>query len=164
MLWLLFTTFWFILPVSWSVRNSYRLYLNYVQAKKTGVPLVILPISPQNPMWMLLADIIVPVFQRFIIAQHWPLIRYGRRSWEFKDKARVHLELGEIFMMVTPDKNVLYICDAETLMEIIQRRNEFKRPREVLEMLNVFGPNISNVADEDWPRHKKATGPPFSNE
>lgn len=31
-------------------------------------------------------------------------------------------------------------------------------------MLNVFGPNISTVSDEDWPRHKKATGSPFSNE
>ncbi|TGO55905.1 hypothetical protein BOTNAR_0235g00170 [Botryotinia narcissicola] len=31
-------------------------------------------------------------------------------------------------------------------------------------MLNVFGPNISTVSEEDWPRHKKATGPPFSNE
>ncbi|TGO22444.1 hypothetical protein BPAE_0168g00150 [Botrytis paeoniae] len=31
-------------------------------------------------------------------------------------------------------------------------------------MLNVLGPNISTVSDEDWPRHKIATGPPFSNE
>ncbi|KAF7862535.1 hypothetical protein EAF04_007408 [Stromatinia cepivora] len=50
------------------------------------------------------------------------------------------------------------------LSEVLSRRNEFKRPREVLEMLNVFGPNISTAADEDWPRHKKAIGPPFSNE
>ncbi|KAF7900088.1 hypothetical protein EAF00_004424 [Botryotinia globosa] len=98
------------------------------------------------------------------ITRSWPTIRFGRRAWEFKDKAQIHLEIGDIFVMVTPDKNVMYICDVDTLSEVLLRRNEFKRPREVLEMLNVFGPNVSTVSEEDWHRYKKATGPPFSNE
>lgn len=81
---------------------------------------------------MLLADIIVPLFQKLSITRSWPLIRFGRRAWEFKDKAQIHLEIGDIFIMVTPDKNILHICDADTLSEVLLRRNEFKRPREVL--------------------------------
>ncbi|CAD6443769.1 ed8a539d-7f47-4aae-bcd3-c26c6fbb34e2 [Sclerotinia trifoliorum] len=87
-----------------------------------------------------------PRAQRFSITKSWPLIRHGRRSWEFQDKGQIHLELGDIFIMVTPHRNTLYVCDAETLVEIVQRRNEFTRPREVLEMLNVFSPNISTVS------------------
>ncbi|KAF7871970.1 uncharacterized protein EAF02_009075 [Botrytis sinoallii] len=160
----LITTLLLLLPLTWGGRNIYKLYQNYILAKKIGVLIIILTLSPQNPIWMLLADIIVPLFQKLSITRSWPLIRFGRRAWEFKDKAQIHLEIGDIFIMVTPDKNILYICDADTLSEVLLRRNEFKRPREVLEMLNVFGPNISTVPDEDWPRHKKATGPPFSNE
>ncbi|KAF7909334.1 uncharacterized protein EAF01_003052 [Botrytis porri] len=164
MLFRLLTTLLLPLPLTWGGGNIYKLYQNYILAKKIGVPIVVLPLSPQNPIWMLLADIIVPLFQKSSITRSWPLIRFGRRAWEFKDKAQIHLEIGDVFIMVTPDENVLYICDADTLNEVLLRRNKFKRPREVLEMLNVFGPNISTVADEDWPRHKKATGPPFSNE
>ncbi|TGO36006.1 hypothetical protein BHYA_0138g00190 [Botrytis hyacinthi] len=91
-----------------------------------------------------------------------PLIRFGRRAWEFKDKAQIHLEIGDICIMVTPDKNVLYICDADTLSEVLLRRNEFKRPREVLGVLSTS--LDQSVSGEDWRRHKKATGPPFSNE
>ncbi|KAF7955583.1 hypothetical protein EAE96_004509 [Botrytis aclada] len=161
----LITTLLLHLPLTWCGRNIYKLYQNYILAKKVGVPIIVLPLSPQNPIWMLLADIIVPLFQKSGITRSWPLIRFGRRVWEFKDKAQIHLELGDVFMMATPDKNILYICDAETLMEVVQRRNEFKRPREVLEMLSVFGPNISTISiNEDWSRHKKATGPLFSNE
>ncbi|KAF7929751.1 hypothetical protein EAE99_004655 [Botrytis elliptica] len=160
----LITTLLLLLPLIWGGRNIYKLYQNYILAKKIGVPIIVLPPSPQNPIWMLLADIIVPLFQKLSITCSWSLIRFGRRAWEFKDKAQIHLEIGDIFIMITPDKNILYICDADTLSEVLMRGNEFKKPREVLEMLNVFGRNISTVSDEDWPRHKKATGPPFSNE
>ncbi|KAF7943631.1 uncharacterized protein EAE97_005702 [Botrytis byssoidea] len=143
------TTLLLLPPRTWGARNIYKLYQNYISPKKIGVPIIILPLSPQNPIWMLLADIIVPLFQKLSITRSWPLIRFGRRAWGFKDKAQIHLEIGDIFIMVTADKNVLYIYDADTLNEVLLRRNEFKRPREVLEMLNVFGPNISTVSEED---------------
>lgn len=169
MFWRLVSTVLLLLPLTWGIRNAYRLYLNYGSARKIGVPIIVLPISPQNPIWMLLADIVVPVFQKFSITRSWPLIRFGRRAWEFGDKAKIHLELGDVLIMVTPDKNVLYICDAKTLAEVVQRRNEFKRPQEILsefflqtechylsrsltdsrlEMLSVFGPNISTVSTD----------------
>jgi cytochrome P450 len=34
----------------------------------------------------------------------------------------------------------------------------------MIELLNVFGPNISTVFGRDWQRHKKATGPPFNEQ
>jgi hypothetical protein len=119
-------------PVTWAVWSVYTLSVNYAAAKKIGVPIVILPVSSGNPVWMLLADIIVPLLQKNSTIRSWPLVRFGRRSWEFKDKGKIHQEIGDLFVMVTPVKNWLYVCNADILAEIMQRRNEFIRPKEIL--------------------------------
>jgi hypothetical protein len=121
-----------VLPVTWAAWSVYTLSVNYAAAKKIGVPIVILPVSSGNPVWMLLADIIVPLLQKNSSMRSWPLVRFGRRSWEFKDKGKIHQEIGDLFVMVTPVKNWLYVCNADTLAEIMQRRNEFIRPKEIL--------------------------------
>jgi hypothetical protein len=47
------------------------------------------------------------------------------RAWVFYDKNRAHLELGNVFVFVTPTKDWLYVGNAEALTEILQRRDDF---------------------------------------
>ncbi len=116
-----------IIPV-W---NLCKLAANYAVARKVGVPLIVLPISPENPTWVLISDFCIPIFKCIPFGSG-TFTRYCHRGWEFYDRNRTHLELGDVFMIVTPRKNILYICNAEALAEVIERRNEFQRPLEVL--------------------------------
>jgi hypothetical protein len=113
------------------VWNLCKLAANYAVARKVGVPLIVLPISPENPTWVLISDFCIPIVKRIPFGSG-NFTRYCHRGWEFYDRNRTHLELGDVFMIVTPRKNILYICNAEALAEVIERRNEFQRPLEVL--------------------------------
>ena len=94
--------------------------------------------------------------------------RYAHRGWDIRDRAKTFLELGDAFILVTTGKNWLYICNAETLTELLQRRSEFSRPLEIMgkydgfifysldrvanesvavAVLDVFGPNLSTACN-----------------
>jgi hypothetical protein len=72
--------------------------------------------------------------------------------------------MEDIFMLVTPSRNWLYVCNAEVLVELLQRKSNFPRPLELFgmpfsafsfnylhganitpEMVNIFSPNLSKV-------------------
>ena len=152
----------FLLSVlaAYSLYTIYCLLKNYAVAKTIGVPIRILPISPENPLWLLLGNPLAR-FIKSIFGQT-NLTRFGIRAWIFYDKNRAHLEIGDYFVLVTPVKNWLYVCNAEAVEEILHRRQDFPRPLEMLgtpmfdrfpwsqtdgklDMLNVFGPNVSTV-------------------
>ncbi len=61
--------------------------------------------------------------------------RYNWRRWEIQDRFRAHEELGDAFVFVTPGKNWVQVCNADTLADIFQRREDFVRPTEILGML-----------------------------
>ena len=51
-----------------AARGLYTVYclaVNYYKARKIGVPIVILPIDPGNPLWMSVDTRIISVFKRF---------------------------------------------------------------------------------------------------
>ena len=58
--------------------------------------------------------------------------RFSIRGWVYYDKLRAALELGDHFAFVTPDKIWFYVYNADTLNEVIHRRNDFPRPLELL--------------------------------
>lgn len=145
----------------YSLYSIYCLVRNYNAAKKTGVPIRILPVSPDNPLWLLLGNPLAHFIKSIFGETN--LTRFGIRAWIFYDKSRAHLEIGDYFILVTPGKNWFYVCNAKTVQEIFQRRHDFPRPLELLgtsirdlimcavlkvlspDMLNVFGPNVSTA-------------------
>jgi len=46
----------------------------------------------------------------------------------------------------------------------MQRRKEFERPLETLEMLNLFGKNVSTVEGQEWQRQRKIASISFSEQ
>lgn len=123
-----------LLPTAYILHSWYCLLLNYLTARKIGVPLVVIPISHENPLWMLVdKKIFIPLFKRFPFGSG-SFTRYNWRGWEFEDKNRSHLELGDVFVLVTPGRNWLYLCNAEALLDVFQRRADFPRPLELFGM------------------------------
>jgi hypothetical protein len=124
-----------VLPIAWIAWNVYRLTANYATTRRVGVPLVVLPINPESPAWMLVSELLWPYITAVL---SWlPLgsgsfLRYGHRGWDVQDRAKSFLELGDAFILVTTGKNWLYICNAETITEMLHRKNEFRRPLEIM--------------------------------
>jgi hypothetical protein len=133
-------------PTLFFFSTIWNLFNNYLLARKVGLPIVIVPISPTNPVWMLIGRYFLPLIQHIPFGNGY-FTRFCHIGWEFDEKNRAHLELGDAFIFATPGKNWIYLCNADTTEDIIrrERQGEFARPVEVLASLEVFGPNISIV-------------------
>jgi cytochrome P450 len=117
---------------------------------------VVLPIDSGNPLWMSVDTRALSLFRRLPFS--FPnFTRFNWRGWEIEDRYQAHQELGDAFIFVTPGKNWLQLCNAEAIADIFARNKEFGRPTEMLEMLNVFGPNLGTTEGQQWQRHRKIT-------
>lgn len=148
------------------INTGASLFKNYRAARTIGVPIRIIPISPLNPFWVLVDRRVLSFSRRLPFGDN-SFTRYNWRGWEVEDRYRSHTEMGDIWVLVTPFKNWVYINDPEALMSVYRRGSDFPRPVfingmyttssshgcvtmtltwvETLEILNVFGPNISTV-------------------
>lgn len=153
-----------LIPLTWLFINAYRLLANYRRAPALHGPLVLALISPDNPIWIALQTALPCVF-RHIPFQSISFLRYSRLGWEFHDRYKTHQRLGDAWVLVTPDRNWLYVAQAEAACEIFARGRDFGRPVFMLgewpkgsghstctpwltrgaASLNVFGPNVSTV-------------------
>ncbi len=140
--------FWgiLLLPLGLFLSTIWNLARNYREARKLGLPIIIVPISPENPIWMLLARHIVP-FLQWVPFGNGYFTRFCHIGWEYDEKTRAHIELGDAFMFSTPGKNWIYLCNADTAHDVIRRERQgvFARPPELLAPMDAFGPNISTV-------------------
>ncbi|KAF2122171.1 cytochrome P450 monooxygenase-like protein [Lophiotrema nucula] len=152
-----------LLPLGVFVSSLWGVFRNYRAARTIGLPIIILPISLTNLLWMMLVRHVMPLLERLPFGSGY-FTRFCYTGWEFKDKSRAHVEFGDAFTSVTPGKNWVYLCNADAVTEIIrrERQGEFARPVEMLAMLDVFGPNLSTVHGKDWQRQRKCTTATFN--
>lgn len=114
-------------PIAWVLYNAYCLFSNYVKASKLGVPIVACAVSPGNPLWIAFQTALGSILC-YLPFDAISLTRYCRLGWEFHDRYRTHLRLGDAFMLVTPARNWLYLANAQTVSDIFSRSRDFKRP------------------------------------
>jgi hypothetical protein len=114
--------------VGWKGTNLMR-YRNI--AKSTGLPYIVSPFGSHDPVWI--------VFQRFLrpALENLPLgmgtwVKYMVRGWNCYDKAKSHEQLGNVFMLVTPSGNDMYIADAAASDSVLSRRKDFIKPLEMM--------------------------------
>ncbi|KAI1502090.1 cytochrome P450 [Biscogniauxia marginata] len=132
-----------LLATATVINTGIRLLQNYWAARTIGVPIRIIPISPLNPLWVLLDRKVLAFFRR---------LPFGDNSFT---RYRSHHEMGDIWVLVTPLKNWVYINNLNTLVSIFRRGTDFPRPVFVNEVLNVFGPNISTVEGQRWKTQRR---------
>lgn len=119
-----------ILAAAWIFHCAVCLWHNIKEAKKLNVPLIIVPVSPMNTLWILFEPLLLPCFESLPLLPR-TLGRYCRRGWHFQDKYRTHLEHGDVWVLVTPGQNFLYVANASAVKDILNRRDEFQRPLEL---------------------------------
>jgi hypothetical protein len=106
------------------------LWRNYRLAQKMNIPIVILPAAGDNPVWLLTCRPII-AFLRYIFGEI-DMVKYSYPGWGSDVKHRMHEELGDVVIHVTPAYNWLYICEAEAINEIFKRSKDFDRPPNLL--------------------------------
>ena len=121
-----------LLPLAFALHNLFCLFLNYRIARKIGIPAIVLPASPDNPVWMLTSGFVLAIVKA--IFGDCSITKYGQLGWEYHEKDKVHLKYGDAVVLVTPGHNWVYVCNAEAFNEIFQRRNAFPRPPEMMGM------------------------------
>ncbi|KAI1451699.1 cytochrome P450 [Annulohypoxylon moriforme] len=136
------------------VSTGVRLLQNYRAARTMGVPIRIILISPLNPFWALVDRKVLSLIRRLPFGDN-SFTRYNWRGWEVKDRYRSHSEMGDIWVLVTPFKNWVYVNDPQALMSLFRRGTDFPRPVFINEMLDVFGPNISTAEGEQWKTQRR---------
>ncbi len=120
-----------ISPIGWLLYQVYCLAHNYRIARTVGVRLVVLPISPDNIVWILVWKYFIPLFQRVPFGNG-NFTRFNRHGWQVNDDGKAHLEFGDVFITVTPKQNWIYVCNAEAVADILRRDADFPRPLETL--------------------------------
>ncbi|KAI1733812.1 cytochrome P450 [Xylaria scruposa] len=143
-----------LLAVAVATSTAMSLFKNYLAARTIGVPIRFIPISPLNPFWTLVDRKILSVLRRLPFGDN-SFTRYNWRGWEVEDRYKSHYEMGDMWVLVTPLKNWVYVNDPEALMSIFKRGSDFPRPVFVSEILNVFGPNISTAEGESWKTQRR---------
>ncbi|KAF2640190.1 cytochrome P450, partial [Massarina eburnea CBS 473.64] len=137
-----------------SLRNLYR---NYLYARQTGLPLIILTIDPYGLLWQILSS----VFASFLKQFRWARLINSTWAWEDDDKAATEWGLGKTFVVVSPAQNIIYTSDKTSIECVLGRRKEFVKGA-VYEKLNFYGRNVNTVNGKEWDRHRKLTAPCFN--
>ena len=102
---------------------------NYIAARKIGLPLVISPVYPLNPFWI----ITYRVFPVIFLLKYLPFglgtwARCTYLGWQFHEKHALHDELGPVFLIVTPGGNEVAVADAQVAHAILSHGKEFIKP------------------------------------
>ncbi|RAK81871.1 cytochrome P450 [Aspergillus fijiensis CBS 313.89] len=147
--------------LAWTLYSLGGLVQNIGRARRLGIPYHVLPASPVNPLWVVLEPVIFFILDRLPF-QLGRVSYYGRRSWQFADRAQSHLRMGDAWALATPSEVFVYVCDPEAITQIISRRVDFIRPVELYKLLDVFGPNVATTLGADWQRHRKIVAAPFN--
>lgn len=140
--------------------NAYSLYSNYKSASKLGLSRIIIPITPDNSLWIAFQTAFKVIVRRFPFGAT-SFTRHIRLGWEFHDRFRTPLQLGDAFVLITPIRNWVFVANAAAVTDIFSRGKGlctaymdawyfYSVSRVTIyllesEPLNVFGPNISTV-------------------
>jgi hypothetical protein len=118
------------MPLAWLGYSLLCLWINIQQARRIGLPIRILPVSPMNLLWVISEPLVFGIIDKLPFSLG-SLSRYGRRAWHFQEKAESHVEMGDTFSIVSPGEIFIYVSDPGAITSIFSRRADFARPLEM---------------------------------
>ncbi|KAJ9611646.1 hypothetical protein H2200_004830 [Cladophialophora chaetospira] len=152
----------FSLPALLVLYRSYNLLKNYIIARSLKLPLIVLPASFDDPLWMLCRPL-------FWWVEYLPLglgdwYAYTDLGWPIPDGLKTVSKLGETFVLVTPTRN--QICTAYPgASDVIYKDNKtWIMPEPFSQVFTYYGQNVSSLNGPDWQRHRKITAPAFNDQ
>lgn len=139
----------------------YRISQNFLHARRSGLPYIIIPWDQNAFLWMVSS---VPL--RPWLAAHMPKWINDRLSltifgFEFHEKLRAFHQYAapqgddKSYAIVTPGKFEIHSRDTEIVYEVLRRPNDFLPMTETELFMNKFGSNVLTSSGESWSRQRK---------
>lgn len=118
--------------LSWTAYCGYCLYVNYLEARKIGIPIRMIPIDHLNKAWLLVDRQVISLVKQLPgkLGNN-NFTRFNYRGWHEDDGTRHHDEMGDAFILVTPSHNWVYVADPDALKCIYRRGSDFPRWTEI---------------------------------
>lgn len=151
----------------------FKIRLHYDQVRNQGLPVLMTPFDPLNPIWALFQQYFAPIF--YFLSNHLPpplsnafdFIHFSTRDWNFNarytSRSLPFKYYGSAFFIVSPGETQLIISDPDAADNILSRvRKDFVKSNAMYGALEIFGPNVDTVNGDDWARHRRITAPPFN--
>ncbi|KAI0411740.1 putative cytochrome P450 [Xylaria grammica] len=151
-----------LLPLGIALQSGYSLFRNYLIARRIGIRYHVIPVSHLNHFWMLVDRKVLRYVRKYFGEN--AFTRYNWMGWELPDRYFSHHELGDVFMLVTPGRNWLYLGHPDIVMDVTRRRDDFPRCVELTQVLDVFGPNVGSVEGQQWVTQRKLMASCFNEQ
>jgi len=140
---------------------TYRLLVNLIDARKSGIPYVVIPWDQNAFFWMICS---VPL--RPWLTKNMPRWIYDRLSltiygFEFLERLRPYEQYAapqgndKTYVIVTPGKFEVSTRDAEIVAELLRRPNDFMQVDISELFMAKFGQNVLTSNGESWARQRK---------
>ncbi|KAL2441687.1 hypothetical protein ABEF95_016096 [Exophiala dermatitidis] len=148
-------------PILWiSTCRTYGLVVNYLEARKFGIPIKIVPFNRQDDIWLHIWRYFYPLFR------HLPFnlgswMDYSYHGWNVHIRFKEHEDLGDCFVLVTPNKNEIVLTDSTAGIELESKYKTWQKPEHHYHIFNIFGKNLLTANGDDWQRHRKIINPAF---
>jgi len=112
---------------------------NYRLAKKSGIPIHFSPLSPANPLWLVVATLLgFSKLERLLPKFLFDRIKPTIVGWEARCYYEVNEQWGTNFILVTPGCNTIYVADPDVADEILVRRKDFGKLEIATSGLSIF--------------------------
>ncbi|KAI1487331.1 cytochrome P450 [Biscogniauxia mediterranea] len=137
---------------------------NISLAKDSGLPYYIAPLNPTNAIVQLTAPIWSRVW-KLLPQKYWEnVIDICIPDWQYRKLHEPFEKLGEVFLLATPTRILVYTDDANVIHQVTSRREAFPKPLESYKILTLFGENVVTTEGSLWRMHRKVTAASFNEE
>lgn len=69
---------------------------------------------------------------------------------------------SDTFLVVSPGPALLISCSAEVVSQVFARRNDFPKPIQFYNLLEIYGRNVVSTEGAVWRHHRRITAAPFT--
>ncbi|KAK6361118.1 hypothetical protein TWF730_004865 [Orbilia blumenaviensis] len=155
---------WRALGIAILLYSSYfllKLLSNWLKARKTGLPVVVIPAAQDNPIWMIVCIPLRPLLKRFLPEDLFLRLGATMHGWENDLKLEPYekwsIPYGSPKSLVLAGAGRVEVStwDHEMIAEVLRRPKDFIQFDIANFLLNRFGPNVLSTDGEVWARHRK---------
>lgn len=112
-----------IAPITYYI---YSIYKAYRLALKIGLPIVIIPVDPHNPLWLISSVPLKPLLSRILPAFIWHRLEIITYGFEHESRWEPFARNGKAYTLVGPGSVQVWLADAELLTILYARRKSFE--------------------------------------
>ncbi|KAI1615617.1 cytochrome P450 [Exophiala viscosa] len=140
------------------IRRTYSLLQNYIEARKLGISIVIVPVEWHDQAWLLIRKSLKWIGSIPLLG-YW--YKYSYLGWVLDDRHKPHEKLGDVFAIVSPNAIVLEVNDPHAGLVLQRDYKTWVKPKDLYEVFDIYGPGLVSVNGEDWQRHRRIVNPAF---